>query len=349
LNNVNEIDNLNIDKISHFIVGDTKNEENPLILSSPQKTNSLVKVLLEEMQTFVQPRNIYGKLEFSSWGQEEICSKNDTDLCPSVVIQGTTNFPYRYLANEVISLDNYFEKHMMTNNIIFSTKFIKQAEYDYSIDGKYVAIPLITDIRIMYFNRTTYDRFGLRYPPPYGNRSSWTWLEMVEDVRTINENLKKNNIREKVFDFNGLYDEEMKLLSVILRNYGVPTISSFQRCGLCEVNGVSDMKNKTRVAIEEVIKPLFSIYNENSKSWCDGDWSNGNKEIIDKDYTKLDKIECGMEEPTSTYGLIFGSPPSMSKVNVITSKEMMNKKEYDSYELAVALVPGSFTCKNYLY
>ncbi|ORX55922.1 hypothetical protein BCR36DRAFT_581079 [Piromyces finnis] len=195
----------------------------------------------------------------------------------------------------------------------------------------------------MYFNRTTFDSVGLRYPPPYNGRTKWDWKEMVDDIQNIDQYLKNNGIEDKkVFDFKGLYDEEMKLFSIILRNYGVPTISSAQRCGFCEETSENDMiiKNNTKQAIKEVIEPLFSIYkNKNTQNWCESQNAEWLKDDIE-DYIKLDKIECDMSAPDSTYGIIFGSPPSMSNVDVITSEDRMKNKKSD---LAVALVPGSYS------
>jgi len=337
----------------YYIVGDESNKENPLILTTAQNARSIVKVMLEAMQDFVYNKNIYGKLEISSWGTEKICDdetvKNDSNLCPSVALQGTTNFAYRYTGKEVISLDDYFEKYMIKNNTIFSTQFMKQAEYDYSIDGKYVAVPLITDIRMMYYNKTTFNAMNLS-PPPRNNLENWTWDHFIQKVKEIDKYFEDNGIEENPFDFYGLYDEEMKFLSVILRNYGVPIISSSQRCGLTEEKSGINLRNNTINALEQVVSPLFNILKNHNHDWC----TIRNKEFLEwlnnkdgnmaddenDDYIKLKdvNIECENNKPSvnnHTSGIIFASPPEMAGATI-------DDMESDIKE---ALVPGGFSCK----
>jgi len=262
------IDNLDVLKveyeindIDYFIVGDESKKKNPLVFKSPIRTGKIIALMLDAMQNLIDKNklNIHGKLILSDWaviGQNDLCEDDSNpDECPSLILQGTTSFSYRFNRKEVISLNSFFDEYMTTNYTLFSTKFIKQVEYDYSIDGNYVAVPLITDLRIIYFNIDTYDKVGIPYPPPLG-RDSWTWNDLVKDVEAIDKYFEANNIESSPFEFYGLYDEEMKFFSAILRNYGVPTISSTDTCGYC-----SSERNlsKTVQAVDEIIKPLFKI------------------------------------------------------------------------------------------
>jgi len=255
-----------INDIKYFIVGDENdedNDENPLVFISPIRTAAIVKIILNAMQDFMGKKvssKFYCKLILSNWaviGQDDLCEdKNKPGNCPSLILQGTTSFSYRYNRKEVISLNQFFVDYIATNNYtLFSTKFIKQVEYDYSIGGEYVAVPLITDMRVLYFNIDTYDKVGLQYPPPLGD-SEWTWERLVKDVEAIDQYYETHNIEGNPFAFFGLYDEEMKFFSAILRNYGVPTISSSESCGYC-----SSKRNFVRTvqAFNEVVKPLFNI------------------------------------------------------------------------------------------
>jgi len=352
-----EIQHINISSIKYFIVGDReKYPDNPLIFNSPQDGSLIVSVMIKAMQDFIEKKhsNIYGKLEIITWDNTDLCDDSKgTENCPSLVLQGTTSFPYHYRNDHVISLNDYFEEYMNNNKNIFSTKFIKQVEYEYSIDGYYVAVPLITDIRIMYYNVTTFKNAGIDYPPPLGNRKSWTWKDLVEDVKRLDSYFEKNNIQSNPFDFYGLYDEEMKFLSIILRNYGVPSISSENRCGYCssEIN-----KNNTIKAINEIVKPLFEIMNKRRKNheWCTFKEKNDiieqwlktkddNKRKIKTEYRDLNNtsIECVMNVRNNrTDGIIFSSPPSMAgNVNIVTTKESLKSNK----GLGVASVPGNFS------
>ncbi|KAG4091180.1 hypothetical protein H8356DRAFT_1052196 [Neocallimastix lanati (nom. inval.)] len=350
-----EIRNNNIESIKYFIVGDReKYPDNPLIFNSPQDGSIIVSVMLQSMQNFIENKypNIYGKLEIITWDNTDLCDDtNGSENCPSLVLQGTTSFPYHYHNDHVISLNDYFEEYMNNNKNIFSTKFIKQVEYEYSIDGYYVAVPLITDIRIMYFNILTYKNAGLDFPPPLGNRKSWTWKDLVDDVRKLDKYFEENNIQSNPFDFYGLYDEEMKFLSIILRNYGVPTISSENRCGYCssEIN-----RNNTIKAIDEVVRPLFEIINKRRKKheWCTFKETNpiiekwlktkDDNQNVKNEYRDLKNtsIECVMNvRNNSTDGIIFSSPPSMAGNNIVTTKAELSSNK----GLGVAYVPGNFS------
>ena len=49
---------------------------------------------------------------------------------------------------------------------------------------------MISDYRIIYFNRTVFDKLNLKYPPPLGNWTqpygeSWTWEKFAEYALAI--------------------------------------------------------------------------------------------------------------------------------------------------------------------
>jgi len=356
INEPSDIERISEGSIKYFIVGDDKKyPDNPLIFYSPQDNRFIVSVMIEAMQDFISEQypNIYGRLEIITWDNTDFCNDIDkNENCPSLVLQGTTSFPYHYSNDNIIPLNDLFEEYMNQYNKIISTNFIKQAEYDYSIDGYYVAVPLITDIRIMYFNVTTYRNANLDFPPPLGNKK-WNWIDFVEDVKHLDKYFEEKGIHSNPFDFYGLYDEEMKFLSIILRNYGVPTISSENRCGYCSSES---NRNKTINAINEIVKPLFEIINKRKKNheWCK--FKNKNDVIEEWIKNKNDKteyrllsnknnsIECEMEvKNNNTDGIIFSSPPSMASMDIsgkiITNKiDLMTKKG-----LGVAYVPGDFS------
>jgi len=326
--------------------------------------------MLDAMHNFIcekknDNKNINGKIIISSWGTEKICdskNSNKTENCPSVALQGTTNFAYRYFGNEVISLDDFFEEHMTKYQTMFSTRFMKQAEYDYSIGGKYVAVPFITDIRMMYYNTNTFNQCGLNYD----GKNNWDWNKFVENVKNIDKCFEQRNIDNNPFDFYGLYDEEMKFLSSILRNYGVPVITSNNECGFCKEQ---NMRNNTKKALEDVVKPLFNIMKKYKHQWCviedenfdiwlnttvddeeDDDYINLKKNF-NIDIDKIGTIECECDDDEykgnsdlkekceknkasdRTNGITFASPPRMSDETIKNMKS----------EIKEALVPGNYS------
>jgi len=366
---INKKDDIPVDikDDDYFIIGvDDESDEERLILLSPQNTRSIVWVMLEAMQSFIcnQKRNnnkdINGKILISSWGTDKICDEEkiknvkDRNNCPSVALQGTTNFAYRFVGNEVISLDDYFEKYMTENQTIFSTRFMKQAEYDYSIDGKYVAVPFITDIRMMYYNIDTFSQCSLSY----NSNNNWDWETFVKNVKDIDRCFEQQRKDYNPFDFYGLYDEEMKFLSSILRNYGVPVITSNNKCGFCKEQ---NMKNNTINALKDVVKPLFDIMKKREHHWCVIKDKNFKKWLDtpvddedDDDYINLEKnfnfniskIDCKCQDKNDsdleckknrasnrTFGITFASPPRMSGETIENMKN----------DIKEALVPGNYS------
>ncbi|ORX86914.1 hypothetical protein BCR32DRAFT_289711 [Anaeromyces robustus] len=283
-----------------------------------------------------QKDTIRGRIEVVSWSDMAyipICQKdNPKSPCPTAMILGTTQFAYRSKHGDIKILDDYFDSYLNETHEPLTDSFLKQVYYDYYIDTHFMAVPLILDTRILYFNRTTFNTLNLNYPPPYGQWGSdtepyyvtWNWEQFVQYINVINANFPNNH----AFTFTGQYDEEMKLFNMIIRNYLIETIDSSKNCGF--------LNNKEKVVkiIENIVKPLFSQLGD--------EWYPDNEDTINFLNNKTDispedlpKICC---RDTSIYsngflGLTIDSPNSMRKVKLFS--------EDPTSEIAAGYVPGT--------
>ncbi|ORX55464.1 hypothetical protein BCR36DRAFT_281450 [Piromyces finnis] len=203
---------------------------------------------------------IKGRIVVKSWSDMSyvpICQEDDPNSeCPTIMILGTTQFAYRSKQGEIKILDGYFDKYLNDTHEPITDSFLKQVYYDYNIDGHFMAVPLVLDIRLLYFNRTTFDTLNLEYPPPYGNWGTysepyyltWNWEMFVSYIRKIRQHFPN----DLAFSFTGQYDEEMKLFHMIIKNYYIETIDENKTCGFL------NNKEKVLQIIETIIKPIFS-------------------------------------------------------------------------------------------
>ena len=118
--------------------------------------------------------------------------------------------------------------------------------------GKWYGLPLISDTRLFWYNKTTLSALNLKAPPPEGNWGSndeeWTWDAMINYAGQIKQ--AKN---PEGFRFMGNQDEENKLISMITTSYGVPMFKSGNRCNL--------RADDTKKAIQNTIMKLYGSQN----------------------------------------------------------------------------------------
>ncbi|OUM69559.1 hypothetical protein PIROE2DRAFT_2421 [Piromyces sp. E2] len=235
---------------------------------------ALRNIIYETRDKNTNKDTIKGRIVVKSWSDmayTPICKEDDPNSeCPTIMILGTTQFAYRYKLGDIKVLDSYFDKYLSDMHEPLTDSFLKQVYYDYNIDSHFVAVPLVLDIRLLYFNRTTFDRMNLPYPPPYGNwgdysepyYNKWNWDSFVNCINKIKQQFPNNT----AFSFTGQYDEEMKLFHMIIRNYFIETIDENKTCGY--------LNNKDAVLkiIENIIKPIFSQLGD--------DWYPNNKETL---------------------------------------------------------------------
>ncbi|RUS15445.1 hypothetical protein BC937DRAFT_92436, partial [Endogone sp. FLAS-F59071] len=227
-----------IDSVTYYLIG-----TGPTLLEvrSPfggADKASIMAAALEIVNDFVflnrnsnNTDSVTIKLDASDWDHItlNICETSPpTTLspCPDVIFLGTTEISGLAANNTIVSLEDYFAQYTQSNSWLLKDSFSKFTYYDYTYDGSWFAVPLTADIRLLFYNQTTFQALGLTPPPPIGNWgaewwTSWTWAKFVEYATTIS-----NSGLGYGFTFSGNFDEETKLVSMIARNWNVQVVSN---------------------------------------------------------------------------------------------------------------------------
>ena len=111
---------------------------------------------------------------------------------------------------------------------------------------KWTAIPIISDLRIVYYNKTTFDALSIKNPPPHGSSDVWTWDEFTSALVTI-----KTSMGKPAFYWPTGWDEELKLFAAVLRDKGINVIKeqtkngkTIQTCGFRKNADAIDLVKK---------------------------------------------------------------------------------------------------------
>ena len=80
-----------------------------------------------------------------------------------------TEFLNEYSDQTGVVLEDDFVKEVQSK--LFLDAYNYKYYYDFTSNTEWVALPYITDTRLVFFNKTTFDTLGLMYPPPLGNWS----------------------------------------------------------------------------------------------------------------------------------------------------------------------------------
>jgi len=116
---------------------------------------ALREIIFETRDEITKKDKIKGRIEVVSWSEaayKPICKENDPNSkCPSVIILGTTQFAYRSKMKDIAILDSFFDQYLNDTHEPLTDSFLKQVYYDYNIDSHFMAVPLILDIRLLYF------------------------------------------------------------------------------------------------------------------------------------------------------------------------------------------------------
>ncbi|KAI9137290.1 hypothetical protein BKA69DRAFT_926515 [Paraphysoderma sedebokerense] len=193
-------------------------------------------------------------MTMAGWGNvatAAVCV-NETTPCPDVMVLGTTQLPGRVSEGLAEPLDSYFLDWSREKGQQITDDIVKYAFYDYFIDNAWAAMPLMSDYRILYFNRTVFDQLNLTYPPPLGNWGEpfwkgWTWEVFTDYAIRIKNHL---NTTGSGFRLPSAWEEEFYFIQNIFRNYGVGFLDpSTKKCGLRNAEAV--------VAVKDIVQKLF--------------------------------------------------------------------------------------------
>ncbi|KAJ3125056.1 hypothetical protein HK098_000612 [Nowakowskiella sp. JEL0407] len=189
------------------------------------------------------------------------CPPNRTpkDRCPDIIVLGTTQIASRMNANK--PLDDYMGKWFQDTGISLRDDMSKGCFYDYMVKSKFQAIPLVSDIRVLFLNKTTFNRLNVPLPPPgsdtykTGVNGSWNWDALTTLALRI-----KQITNATTFRFASGYHEEFKLLASMMRSWGLrmfKTQESTPYCGL---------KNKD--FLQHFNNTILKLYRENAIFYC---------------------------------------------------------------------------------
>lgn len=139
--------------------------------------------------------------------------------CPGLLFLGTTQLGGRVKRNEAKPLQTYLEATTNQYGALLTDDLIKFYFYDYSFAGQWMGVPLVTDTRIVYYNKTTFASLELKRPPPDGDWGSpyvvnWNWTSFTDTVLTIKEKTGNYGLT-----LRNSWDEEFKLTMAIAGNY----------------------------------------------------------------------------------------------------------------------------------
>ncbi|KAJ3288917.1 hypothetical protein HK104_007856, partial [Borealophlyctis nickersoniae] len=186
-------------------------------------------------------------LDWGAVGSGIVCQPGAP--CPAVAFVGTTQVAGRVEAGDAEPLSKYFQQVILDGSSMPSDDFPVGTLYDYFHNGKWFGVPFMTDIRLLYYNYTTFtnmnaNRSSPLVPPPTGNDTAWGtpwsvgWNISVftEYVKAMKQYADAAGITAKwphgTFGFQGGWDEEYKLVATLAREYGATVVNDDFSCGM---------------------------------------------------------------------------------------------------------------------
>ncbi|KAJ3090512.1 hypothetical protein HK102_003477, partial [Quaeritorhiza haematococci] len=184
---------------------------------------------------------LMAKISIVGWEavtNRRICNGTDggTLPCPDIIVLGTTQIPGRFYSGEVEPLNRYFEEYNEETGMVLQDDFVKASFYDYRIGDSWIGLPLVSDLRALFFNKNALSRQGAMYPPPFGawavpSGLSWNWDQFLDYAQKIKDFGLPNG-----FQIFSNYDEELVVL--------MPTLGRLANVQLMNANGTCGLRNQ---------------------------------------------------------------------------------------------------------
>ncbi|KAJ3125057.1 hypothetical protein HK098_000613 [Nowakowskiella sp. JEL0407] len=236
-----------------------------------------------------------------------------TDQCPDVIVIGTTQIAAK--ANDSEPLDDAVQTFFEKTGISLRDEMAKGTYYDYVIRSELRAIPLVSDIRVLYVNKTLLDSAKIplppteKYPSSYvrgGRYGNWTWEAFTSLAINLTSITNKPS-----FKLQDDYGEELKFLSTLFNSWGLRLFNIHAEspyCGLMDKEFLFNFNNT-----------IGNMTRAKAFTYCS------------KTGTEADTDPCPTEVPGFFYGTILDS----SRLDVNYSKP--------TNQIASAFVPGRRT------
>ncbi|CAJ1377348.1 unnamed protein product, partial [Effrenium voratum] len=144
-------------------------------------------------------------------GTKKICEPNQG--CPTVMLLGASQFPQRVFADRALPLNHFMQEYLQTKLMRLQDDFPSVAFYQYLFDSNWMGIPFMTDVRLIAFNRTTFENLKLPLPPPYGRH--WSWQSAFDAACRIKDEYGVPGLLA-----NADYAEDFKFFTLMVQSKG---------------------------------------------------------------------------------------------------------------------------------
>jgi ABC-type glycerol-3-phosphate transport system substrate-binding protein len=240
-------------------------------------------------------------LKNSGWNgivNDPVCNSTAVGECPDVICLGTTQVAARVVKGELFSLNTFFQQYATENGEIFTDNIFQKFYYDFNYKSEWMGIPLQTDARMFFYNITTFNRLGLKHPPPVGDwgrnyKDTWTWRAMLDIATEIKRAGYANG-----FEFYGGWDEEIKFITMLAREYKATLLDENGKCGLNTTN--------FKTMIQQILRPLYT----------------GSSPIANTDFESFDTPAVISWRNNATLGSPLGQPHSCCREGPQTTESM---------------------------
>ena len=114
--------------------------------------------------------------------------------CPDLVVVNNDELAARIERDELIILDGYLSKVASTTGQVLTDELSRYYLNALQIGAHLYAIPVTSDTRLLFFNKTTLGQLALAQPPPFdplrwggssGYARSWTWTAFGDYLQAI--------------------------------------------------------------------------------------------------------------------------------------------------------------------
>ena len=228
-----------LDALTNFFSAQFGNGPTSLLVWAPGWTSVQFIDVFAAVERFVLDSRVWNATAVSYVDQYTVVVQNqgwgnvansplcggEGQACPDLLMYGTTQLPQRMFEGELLALNEYFAAYQQQTSQSITADMSSYYFYLLNQAGSWYGVPLLSDMRVVFWNRSTFDTLGLVPPPPLGDwtnldgTSSWTWDAFVQTAASI----KQSGLGYGVY-LPGEWDEEYKQMALLLQQSNAPLI-----------------------------------------------------------------------------------------------------------------------------